>query len=120
MQAGFKPDVIGPCLYSLPRGLTVDDVRAALEDAGGLMAATVAHHGALKCAIDIALHDLAGKRLRLPVRELLGIEGELPPTDFTLGLDEPAIVAERFSGSRPFSAYIRSVDAGVVASQQSP
>ena len=33
------------------------DVRAALEDAEGLMAAAIAHHGAIKCAIDIALHE---------------------------------------------------------------
>ena len=51
---------------------SLDDVRAALEDAEGLMAAAIAHHGATKCAIDIALHDLAGKRLGLPVRALLG------------------------------------------------
>jgi L-alanine-DL-glutamate epimerase-like enolase superfamily enzyme len=75
--------------------LGVEDVRAALEDAEGLMAAAVAHHGALKCAIDIALHDLAGKRLGLPVRELLGVSGETPPTDFTLGIDSPDVVAER-------------------------
>ena len=50
----------------------LDDVRAALEDAEGLMTAAIGHHGAIKCAIDIALHDLAGKRLGLPVRELLG------------------------------------------------
>ena len=49
------------------------------------MAAAIAHHGAAKCAIDIALHDLVGKRLGLPVRELLGIDGPIPPTDFTLG-----------------------------------
>jgi L-alanine-DL-glutamate epimerase-like enolase superfamily enzyme len=72
----------------------VDDVRAALEDAEGLMAATVAHHGALKCALDIALHDFAGKRLGLPVRELLAISGDVPPTDFTLGIDVPEIVAD--------------------------
>ena len=82
----------------------LDDVRAALEDAEGLMAAAVAHHGAPKCAIDIALHDLAGKRLGMPVRELLGIAGEIPPTDFTLGIDEPEIVAERARRAADFPA----------------
>ncbi len=83
---------------------TVGDVRAALEDAEGLMAAAIGHHGAIKCAIDIALHDLAGKRLGLPVRDLLGITGEVPPTDFTLGIDEPAIVAERARQAAGFTA----------------
>jgi len=81
-----------------------DDVRAALEDAEGLMTAAVAHHGAAKCAIDIALHDLAGKRLGLPVRELIGMTGDPPPTDFTLGLDEPSVVAQRAQRAGDFPA----------------
>lgn len=82
----------------------LDDARAALEDAEGLMTAAIAHHGAAKCAIDIALHDLVGKRLGLPVRELLGVPGELPPTDFTLGIDAPAVVAERARRASGFPA----------------
>ncbi len=85
------------------RGST-DDVRAALEDAEGLMTAAVGHHGAAKCAIDIALHDLAGKRLGLPVRDLVGLAGEIPSTDFTLGIDAPAIVAERAARASDFPA----------------
>ena len=81
-----------------------DDVRAALEDAEGLMAASVAHHGALKCALDIALHDLAGKRLGLPVGVLLRVEGQIPPTDFTLGIDAPTVVAERARRAADFPA----------------
>ena len=73
----------------------IDTVRPALEEAGDRMAAAIGHHGAIKCAIDIALHDLAGKRLGMPVRDVLGVDGELPPTDFTLGIDTPAVVAER-------------------------
>ena len=83
---------------------SLDDVRAALEDAEGLMTAAIGHHGAIKCAIDIALHDLAGKRLGLPVRELVGLPGELPPTDFTLGIDAPAVVAERAVRAADFPA----------------
>jgi L-Ala-D/L-Glu epimerase len=83
---------------------SLDDVRAALEDAEGLMTASIAHHGAIKCAIDIALHDLAGKRLGRPVRDVLGVEGELPPTDFTLGIDTPAVVAERARRAGAFPA----------------
>ena len=95
-------DALAPIEADL-RG-SVDDVRAALEDAGGLMTAAIAHHGAAKCAIDIALHDLAGKRLGLPVRELIGMTGDPPPTDFTLGLDEPSVVAERAVRAGDFPA----------------
>ena len=54
-------DALAPIEADLRGGL--DDVRAALEDADGLMTAAIGHHGAIKCAIDVALHDLAGKRL---------------------------------------------------------
>jgi L-alanine-DL-glutamate epimerase-like enolase superfamily enzyme len=83
---------------------SLDDVRAALANAEGLMTAAIGHHGAIKCAIDIALHDLAGKRLGLPVRELIGMTGEVPPTDFTLGLDAPDVVAERARRAADFPA----------------
>ena len=83
---------------------SVDDVRASLEDAEGLMTASIAHHGAIKCAIDIALHDLAGKRTGMSVRALLGIDGDLPPTDFTLGIDSPDVVADRARRAADFPA----------------
>ena len=73
----------------------VDEVRAALEEAADLVAAAIGHHGAAKCALDIALHDLAGKRLGMPLQELVGVPGDIPPTDFTLGIDAPTVVAER-------------------------
>jgi L-alanine-DL-glutamate epimerase-like enolase superfamily enzyme len=82
----------------------LEDARAALEDAGGIMTAAIAHHGAVKCAIDIALHDLVGKRLGITVRELLEMPSEVPPTDFTLGIDEPSVVAERARRAADFPA----------------
>ena len=36
------------------------------------MAEALAHHGAAKCAIDIALHDLRGKLMGQPAYRLLG------------------------------------------------
>lgn len=78
--------------------------RAALEQADLVMTEAIRGHGAIKCAIDIALHDLVGKRLGLPVRDLLGVEGEVTPTDFTLGIDVPAVVAERARRAADFPA----------------
>jgi L-alanine-DL-glutamate epimerase-like enolase superfamily enzyme len=82
----------------------LETARAALEEADGLMSVAIAHHGAAKCALDIALHDLVGKRLGLPLRELLDLPGEIPPTDFTLGIDAPDVVAERATRARDFPA----------------
>jgi L-alanine-DL-glutamate epimerase-like enolase superfamily enzyme len=61
-------------------------------------------HGAAKCAIDIALHDLVGKVLGIPVHELIGLSADIPPTDFTIGIDEPAIVAQRAARAADFPA----------------
>jgi L-alanine-DL-glutamate epimerase-like enolase superfamily enzyme len=93
---------IDPAAEGLRGGLA--EARAALEAASDRMAASLAHHGATKCAIDIALHDLVGKRLGISVRELLEMPAERPPTDFTLGIDEPAVVAERASRAADFPA----------------
>jgi L-Ala-D/L-Glu epimerase / N-acetyl-D-glutamate racemase len=59
---------------------------------------------AAKCAIDIALHDLAGKVAGMPVYRLLGLSARIPPTDFTIGLDEPSIVADRAYRASAFPA----------------
>jgi L-alanine-DL-glutamate epimerase-like enolase superfamily enzyme len=61
-------------------------------------------HGAAKCAVDTALHDLVGKVAGVGVLELVGLGPDIPPTDFTLGLDEPAVVAERARRAARFPA----------------
>jgi L-alanine-DL-glutamate epimerase-like enolase superfamily enzyme len=77
---------------------------AGLVAAGERMAGAIAHHGGAKCAIDIALHDLVGKMLGLSIADVLDLHEPIPPTDFTLGLDEPAVVAERARRASRFPA----------------
>jgi L-alanine-DL-glutamate epimerase-like enolase superfamily enzyme len=83
---------------------SLDQARAGLEAAAAAMDASIAHHGAAKCAIDIALHDLVGKRLGVPIRTLLDVPGEIVPTDFTLGIDTPPVVADRARRAADFPA----------------
>ena len=71
---------------------------------GATWADRIRGHGAAKCALDIALHDFAGKVLGQPVHEVLGLSDALPPTDFTIGIDEPAIVAQRARRAADFPA----------------
>lgn len=78
--------------------------KEGLAAAGAAMAAAIRGHGAAKCAVDIALHDLVGQVVGLPLVDLLGCSREIPPTDFTLGLDEPAVVAERARRAAAFKA----------------
>ena len=55
---------------------------------------------AAKAAIDIALHDLVGKRLGQPLYRLFGLNPDrLPQTSFTISMDEPAIMAQRAAES---------------------
>ena len=81
-----------------------DRARQGLAWLGRTRAATIRGNGAAKCALDIALHDLAGKVLGLPVHELLQLSANVPPTDFTIGIDEPAVVAERARRATDFPA----------------
>lgn len=51
---------------------------------------------AAAAAIDMALRDLAGKRLGVPLYELMGIDpAAAPPTSFTIGMDTPEAVAAK-------------------------
>ena len=70
-------------------------VVAWLERSSALMADAIGHHGGAKMGLDIALHDIAAKAMGLPVWQLIGTSDSLPPTDYSLGIDDPATVAER-------------------------
>lgn len=51
---------------------------------------------AARSAIDEALHDLWGKKLGQPLYKLFGLNPhKLPLTSFTIGMDEPEVMAEQ-------------------------
>jgi L-Ala-D/L-Glu epimerase / N-acetyl-D-glutamate racemase len=77
---------------------------AGLNAANAAMDRAIAHHGGAKCAIDIALRDLVGQVAGRSLADMLDVTGEAPPTDFTLGLDEPAVVADRARRAGRFPA----------------
>ena len=65
--------------------------------------AAVEGQASAEAAVDMALHDLAGRRLGVPVYELLGLDpARTPETSFTIGLDTPEVVARKV---REASAY---------------
>ncbi len=82
----------------------VGAARAWLAEANAAMDASIGHHGAAKAGIDIALHDSVARRLRIPLWHLLGMSPQIPPTDFSIGLDEPPVVAERARRAGRFPA----------------
>jgi L-alanine-DL-glutamate epimerase-like enolase superfamily enzyme len=66
----------------------------AFESAAARVA--VAGEPAAEAAIDMALRDLAGKRLGVPLYELMGIDpSSMPVTSFTIGMDTPEIVEQK-------------------------
>jgi L-Ala-D/L-Glu epimerase len=61
-----------------------------------LMDETAQLNPAAKAAVDMAAYDLLGKRLGVPVYELLGLNREhTPRTSYTIGIDEPDVMARK-------------------------
>ncbi len=59
---------------------------------------------AAEAAIDMALRDLAGKRLGVPLHQLMGIDpGTMPVTSFTIGMDTPEIVEQKVREAEDFA-----------------
>jgi L-alanine-DL-glutamate epimerase-like enolase superfamily enzyme len=66
-----------------------------LERSAQLMSDALGNHGGAKMGLDTALHDMAAKAQGVPIWQLIGTSDQLPPTDYSLGIDDPATVAER-------------------------
>ncbi|MFZ1793884.1 MAG: dipeptide epimerase, partial [Anaerolineae bacterium] len=65
-------------------------------DMDAVLAKRPAGSRAARAAIDVALHDLWGKKLGQPLYKLFGLNpARIPSTSFTIGLDEPEIMAEQ-------------------------
>ncbi len=85
-------------------GGAMAETRDALAGASWAMDEAIRHHGAAKCALDIALHDLAARRLGVPLHALLDLPAAIPPTDFTIGIDTPEVVGQRAARATRFPA----------------
>jgi L-alanine-DL-glutamate epimerase-like enolase superfamily enzyme len=70
-------------------------------DMDAVLAKRPAGSRAARSAIDEALHDLWGKKLGQPLYKLFGLNpNNLPLTSFTIGMDEPGIMAQQATESR--------------------
>jgi L-alanine-DL-glutamate epimerase-like enolase superfamily enzyme len=75
---------------------SVPDLGADPFDIDGVLSKRPAGSRAARAGIDEALHDLWGKKLRQPLYELFGLNpNNLPLTSFTIGIDEPEVMAEQ-------------------------
>ena len=70
-----------------------------------LMDSIIYSNGSAKCAFDIALYDIMGKKKNLPVYKLLGGTDPVVHNDITVGIDTPEKMrdaAERFVSQKGF------------------
>lgn len=86
-------DVIGDDPFKL------GDISARLEK-------IAAYNGAAKAAIDIALHDLIGKKLNVPVYKLLGITPRDDiPTSYTISIGDPETMKRQTENNPGYQVY---------------
>ncbi|HSO12374.1 MAG TPA: dipeptide epimerase [Anaerolineales bacterium] len=78
----------------------VPDLGDDLFDMDAVLAKRPAGSRAARSAIDEALHDSWGKKLGQPLYKLFGLNPKnLPLTSFTIGMDEPEVMAEQAKAS---------------------
>jgi len=88
--AARAPDVLGDDPFQL------ETVTAALVEAFPDAPATVA-------ALDMALHDMVGKALGVPLYRLFGLDpAATPRTSFTLGIDEVPMMLTKLEEAREY------------------
>jgi L-alanine-DL-glutamate epimerase-like enolase superfamily enzyme len=76
-----------------------DDSLGSPERIEQILSGLVARFGAERAAlasIDMALHDILGKRLGVPLYEILGLDPrEAPVTSYTIGIDSPEVLRKK-------------------------
>ncbi len=66
-----------------------------------------------RCALDLALHDLAGKRLGIPLYRLLGLDpARAAETSFTIGIADPQKTIEKTKEARHLPILKVKIGAG--------
>jgi L-alanine-DL-glutamate epimerase-like enolase superfamily enzyme len=78
------------------RSLPISTLHTLMNQVGEL-------NPAAKAAVDMALYDLLGQRLGVPVYELLGLDPACTPrTSFTIGIDTPEVMAQKADDARHY------------------
>ena len=99
--ARYGQDVASAALAAEEMVARIDNPRAFDQAAAR---AAVPGQPAAEAAVDMALRDLAGKRLGVPLFELLGIDpSSMPVTSFTIGMDTPEIVEQKVREAEGFA-----------------
>lgn len=75
----------------------------AIEEIANHLERVMKLNPSARAAIDMALYDLVGKLLGVPLYKLLGLSAEKTPlTSFTIGIDTPANMAKKALAAREY------------------
>jgi L-alanine-DL-glutamate epimerase-like enolase superfamily enzyme len=102
VRYGETADTVNEALQQLAPVLAAGDVRYFRRLSEVLEEALPGNYAA-KAALDLALHDLAGKTLGVPLYRVLGIDpSRQPVTSFSIGIDTPEILARKVAEAEPY------------------
>lgn len=91
---GENQGTVMAALESLGHALPEDPF--LIEQLHERMESVVRGNPAAKAAIDIAIHDLVGKKLGVPLHSFFGLSAERAPvTSFTIGIDEVDVMKKK-------------------------
>ncbi len=91
---GETPETVLAALDCYATALPKDPLD--LEDAEAGLATALRGNNAARAGLSAALHDLAGKRLGVPVHRLFGLDpARCPVSTFTIGIDTPDRIARK-------------------------
>ncbi|HEY1354632.1 MAG TPA: dipeptide epimerase [Ktedonobacteraceae bacterium] len=91
---GENQQTVLACLPAFAQHLGDDPF--PIEDIMGRLHRAMRFHPSARAAIDMALYDLVGKILGVPLYKLLGLQAHATPvTSFTIGIDTPQAMAHK-------------------------
>ncbi len=98
---GENHETVLACLTTYAEHLGDDPF--ALEEILTALEKTIQRNAAARAAVDMALYDLTGKLLGVPLYKLLGLNpARTAYTSFTIGLDTPAEMARKARQAKDF------------------
>ncbi len=101
---GETADTVETALAAMRPVLAAARDPLRLQDLEVRLRGAVPGNASAHTAVSAALHDLLGKRVGLPLYRLFGLDVEAaPPSSFTIGIDEPEVMAERVRAATRWS-----------------
>jgi L-alanine-DL-glutamate epimerase-like enolase superfamily enzyme len=102
VRYGETADTVNEALQQLAPVVAGGDVRYFRRLSETLEEALPGNYAA-KASLDLALHDLAGKTLGVPLYRILGIDpSRMPVTSFSIGIDTPEMLARKVAEAEPY------------------